>query len=261
MTAQFVCTQCFLSFPDLRALKWHWTRAHEQRLPTRPGPFCKVQHSLDGMPQCRHCLQKLGSWHNLQRHIMHNNCPKLWLEEQARTQVTTQHSSADLPGVAVTLAAAETQILPAPPDVRKGHLDEYLTFFTSHSWQNLLEHEELRKLLRQNCAICGQWLVSGTHIKLHMQKSHGDLWEQYGHACTLECCKLAQQVVSPCRWCLRVTANTRQHASKCSVAWQLCLLSHIHCRRHDNGHQRGGGHLRTTPSGPQGSGIASSGSR
>ena len=160
--ACFLCTLCLLSFPDLRSLKRHWHGAHSQQLPSRPGPFQRDLHAKDGMPQCKHCSKKLGSWGNLQRHIQQQNCPDLWLAEQGVTVLPSPTSSQDRVPAPFQPTEASSQALPHAPPYLASH--SHAVSLATLPYAQLLQRQDLCALLVQNCSICGQWVASSTHI-------------------------------------------------------------------------------------------------
>ena len=76
-----MCEHCLLCFADLSTLKRHLVSAHQAPMPAWSGAFDRAEHSVGGLPTCRHCGQSLGSWSHLRRHINDNNCPVHWLSE------------------------------------------------------------------------------------------------------------------------------------------------------------------------------------
>ena len=87
--AIFSCPTCCLCFPDLAALKKHHAKHHASTV-TPPHPTANAaeirQHSVDGMPVCKHCGKDYVTWFNLKRHIQHGHCTKRWQTALASQQ-------------------------------------------------------------------------------------------------------------------------------------------------------------------------------
>ena len=81
-----VCTICGSVFQKRALVRFHITRVHEQRTAEelltheqqmRAGTFEHVQHSIVGMPECRHCGHKLRAWAAFMSHHSRQCCPVL----------------------------------------------------------------------------------------------------------------------------------------------------------------------------------------
>ena len=80
-SATFSCPTCRLCFPDLATLKKHHTKHHASPV-TPPHPTADAaeirQHSVNGMPVCKHCGKDYITWFNLKRHIQNGHCTRRW---------------------------------------------------------------------------------------------------------------------------------------------------------------------------------------
>ena len=80
-TARFMCPTCLLWFPDLMVLKRHHRQSHDTPLPDPQSSLAADEvreHSLDGMPVCRHCHKDFVTWFNLKRHFQKGHCTARW---------------------------------------------------------------------------------------------------------------------------------------------------------------------------------------
>ena len=107
--AVFSCPTCCLCFPDLATLKKHHAKHHASPI-TPPHPTANAaeirQHSVDGMPVCKHCGKDYVTWFNLKRHIQHGHCTARW-----QTALAPQSSPAS------ALAEASPDPAPLIPEV------------------------------------------------------------------------------------------------------------------------------------------------
>ena len=123
--ARFLCEHCLLCFADLSTLKRHLVSTHQAPMPAWSGAFEREEHSVGGLPTCRHCGQSLGSWSHLRRHITDNHCPVHWLSEHGMKvdEVDRETSEAGPVGE----AASPVDILSPETD---GHNERTLLAFT-----------------------------------------------------------------------------------------------------------------------------------
>ena len=245
--AVFSCPTCCLYFPDLATLKKHHAKHHASPI-TPPHPTANAaevrQHSVDGMPVCKHCGKDYVTWYNLKRHIQHGHCTTRWqtaLAPQpspASTPVEVGHDpvlsppkvpqTAEAPPVAgapisAPISGEPMQALNSPSGCS---LLSDLIPASPTQWLSFARHPEVRTTLRQFCATCGQWLVSVKSIKLHYRHVHVDIYHRFCQAAADDCKKVGH-IVSPCVYCGAHITRTDQHSGTCPVLWQArvrCLV-------------------------------------
>ena len=86
-------------------------------------------------------------------------------------------------------------------------------------------------VLRQFCAVCGQWLVSVRSIKLHYKQVHPEAYDRYSEKAAADCKKIGH-LISPCTFCGYAMKRTDLHSGTCPVLWQArmcCLLKAAPC--------------------------------
>ena len=242
----FSCPTCRLYFPDLATLKKHHAKHHASPI-APPHPTANAaevrQHSVDGMPVCRHCSKDYVTWFNLKRHIQHGHCTTRW---QATMTPQTPHTSTrtelshdpaqsqpeatqttEVPPTAAALATAPVSGVPtqagmSPPSPP---LDGALIPVSPAQWLSFARLPEVQTKLRQFCVTCGQWLVSVKSIKLHYRHVHVDIYNRFCQAAAADCKKVGH-IVSPCVYCGAHITRTDQHSGTCPVLWQarVCCL-------------------------------------
>ena len=110
--------------------------------------------------------------------------------------------------------------------------EEHLPYFRRTRVQNLLAmrsenaafHLQDRQWLRQHCALCSQWIACHSKVKQHYRLSRQ---AEFG-MCAEEAGRLSSRFntpASPCEHCGSSIKAYRQHPSKCSVLWQISLMS------------------------------------
>ena len=240
--AIFSCPTCCLCFPDLATLKKHHAKHHASPI-TPPHPTANAaeirQHSVDGMPVCKHCGKDYITWFNLKRHIQHGHCTRRWQTALASQQppaptlavvghnpapsmLEVPRAAADDPPATAPVPGAPTPAADLPPS---GSLLSELIPASPAQWLHFARRPEVQTTLRQFCATCGQWLVSVKSIKLHYRHVHTDIYHRFCQAAADDCKKVGH-LISPCVYCGAHVIRTDQHSGTCPVLWQarVCCL-------------------------------------
>ena len=244
--AVFSCPTCCLCFPDLATLKKHHAKHHASPV-TPPHPTANAaeirQHSVDGMPVCRHCGKDYITWFNLKRHIQHGHCTRRWQTALASPQppapVLAEVGRNSAPSTLQVPQAAADPLAEDPPATAPvsgvptptadlppgGSILSALIPASPAQWLTFARHPEVQRTLRQFCATCGQWLVSVKSIKLHYQHVHTDIYHRFCQAAAADCKKVGH-LISPCVYCGAHVTRTDQHSGTCPVLWQarVCCL-------------------------------------
>ena len=114
---------------------------------------------VDGMPICRRCGFQFHGWQSLLRHIQRGRCkgPVVVAED--------------------TVPEAQRPLLHRLSDVQE---------LIRTDFQCLAASPELRQELSRNCSICKQWVGDTRHVKLHLSKTHSDVWNKHKRAIETE---------------------------------------------------------------------------
>ena len=122
-------------------------------------------------------------------------------------------------------------------------LEEHLPYYCRTRVQSLLAthsenaafHLKDCQWLRQHCALCSQWIACHTKVKQHYRLSHQAEFEAHAVEAAHLCARF-NTPASPCEHCGVTVKAYRQHPSKCSVLWQISLMSlKLHLGRSSHG--------------------------
>ena len=192
--------------------------------------FDRALHSIGGVPQCSGCKAVLSTWARLQKHIEHGACP--FPVSRRPSAVIADEKPPDHSGK-TNSAAAQDQ-----PMLQQIAVKEYLQ---AHGWQNMILDRQWIKL-SQWCCICGTWCASNRAVKMHLAKSHRDIWNQHKERVERLCKSQLPLVHVPCRMCGSTSKEPKAHVIACPVIFQSILLYTLLV---DDGHV--GSRLLSTP--------------
>ena len=137
-----VCPECGLGHANHLGLATHRRKQHgvvpeQEQTDTKQYP---VEHAVDGLPKCRHCLKELTTWPCFAVHIA--QCPVLKMGK-----------GADIGSGALT-EDAEAQ-----------------TVLAEQGWRGLTKDPPIDKM-RNHCALCNLWASSFDRVKTHIRCKH-----------------------------------------------------------------------------------------
>ena len=169
---ELACPTCGQYFSTLKDLRMHHTRVHKQRLQySAQGPAANLHalrtqdHSVDGMPVCRHCKARLTNWHAFRVHIL-TSCPILHTSvasssslEPAWQYAAGPSLTADL-GSALQLAARSVDPSKVATPLPVAERPSVLAILATANWKNMLWFDGVAEHLRNYCIFCAQWLSS-----------------------------------------------------------------------------------------------------
>ena len=196
--------------------RWHGiTKAKRPKIAART----HMQHSVDGMPHCRHCGQKFQRFEGFRKHLA-GACPVLFppvtLIEGNRTEESATGDGVQVaPHQEVPLGTAphadskdSAPVLINDPDFRDNSLIQ---------WKSVLHIARFRKTLGKHCIFCGQW-AAASGMKQHIRLAHADT-----HALHLVAVPLGLAAESPCKYCGAAHSQPRRHLQSCSAVYQASL--------------------------------------
>ena len=171
------CPTCGQYFSTLKDLRMHHTRVHKQRLQySAQGPAANLHalrtqdHSVDGMPVCRHCKARLTNWHAFRVHIL-TSCPILHTSvasssslEPAWQYAAGPSLTADL-GSALQLAARSVDPSKVATPLPVAERPSVLAILATANWKNMLWFDGVAEHLRNYCIFCAQWLSSAPSLE------------------------------------------------------------------------------------------------
>ena len=134
------CPHCDRSFTTHAVMRRHVTTQHDE-LTVYP-QFKPERDSLNGLPQCSHCLVKLTTKTNLRWHIEKQWCP------------------------AFRADAMQAQTLCQRADLK--------ALITQRDWVALFANRELCDQLKNQCCLCNQWCAQMRGLAIHLRKEHAE---------------------------------------------------------------------------------------
>ena len=225
----FACRYCGRFFATHCLRRSHESRAHGSHTPKpQPGTytFDRWEHSIDGMPTCKHCGHQFRKWHNLQKHILRRQCRALG--------ESVKHVPAEIvPSEAISVPPHSTQACPdcevADPstlttsDVPLPLLQRpsIRSILVQSGWHALLHCEELQLELQHHCPFCRQWCMDQAAIKGHMTQQHDEWVQQFANLMP-HMTPFRRHMVLPCRYCHLHSVNKHTH-------WRNCLIVQVSC--------------------------------
>ena len=159
------CPECGITFSNHRVMLTHRSRWHGITKTKRPkiADRTHMQHSVDGMPHCRHCGQKFQRFEGFRKHLA-GACPVLF---PPVTLIKVNHTEESAAGGVQVAPHQEVPLGTAPhadskdsapvlindPDFRENSFSQ---------WKSVLHLARFRKTLGKHCIFCGQWAVGGS---------------------------------------------------------------------------------------------------
>ena len=241
-STQHACPTCGLYYPTRKALRQHQALRHGQIQADKLDiEYRPQQHSVAGMPQCKHCLLKLYHWQSLKGHIMQNVCnwyqPSTPEGTDAAQRADTQRTRAETDNETYppTTNNDGERPQPGPPEERlsasgedaaKPLLQQSAVLQHLHTHDGVITQADLRSNhLQQHCGFCQRWIAESGMIKTHILRIHKDLAPLLNAELHAACTKFKHRLKrdQPCRWCGKTVHGTDRHCSQCPVLFQLIL--------------------------------------
>ena len=218
---QIACTICGQIFPTAAGLHQHVHQRHPEIEQAASMDFRRDKHSLFGLPYCRFCHHRLGSWQMLTKHITQGMCLRIKLAlgqgqsiEQLMDAITLeeQHHPPERP----TEDAGDAQSAMIP--------DELQALIQHTPVRELHLHSQVWRSRSSQCWLCGQRLAQASRIKTHWQSSHQDIWHRCRLHANTEAASLSSIFSRPCAFCQSNAKDVKQHAQQCPVLFQILSL-------------------------------------
>ncbi|CAE7247725.1 unnamed protein product [Symbiodinium sp. CCMP2592] len=174
----FACSICARVFSSLHDLKTHEGKAHK-KVREKVAEVQHTEHGYNGFPICRHCGDKFSKWSALTRHVTRQGCPAL---ERGEPE-------------AFAKSQAEAMVT---PHVQRPHIMQEIR---ENGWESLLTHADLCADLKQRCALCYQWVVSGKGVRKHLRLKHPEHFLLHETAISQQTALWKSFIASPCQAC------------------------------------------------------------
>ena len=243
------CPICGFYFPTKRALRIHAALKHKSEPPmnsptpqSKPKPSPRpqsamrrdfMQHSLQGLPTCKHCFWVFTSWPSFCMHFEKARCPVLHLGEMLvpTSRPATSLDSPQTPAIApkqppvhskdpvvsTSLETAPEEILHLTPD----------PVTTPTAPASHLLNPNIKSTDFNYCLLCGRWLAHPGYLSRHVKSQHAEA--SVFHAAVLKWLDDRKTaILSPCQFCgadfkARKCSRPR-HAKECPILYRAGLL-------------------------------------
>ena len=252
------CPECGVYFPSTKTLRQHLALKHKKLVTIDPNEakhYQPHQHSLNGMPQCKHCKKNLQTWGALRQHVLTYACrPQASLKatNPTHTLVTPAEGKPDsapvntLPTTCLpvepehwegedhtrqdALIAPATASTPEPsqdlpilrrPENRQALLAPPVALTTLHTWA---------KELNTHCGFCKQWIARNGSVKEHIKRMHPAIWDACLDSFDQDCSHYRDiiQRDRDCELCDQKVHTADRHMRNCVVLFQVAVASAWH---------------------------------
>ena len=209
------CPHCGKECATPTVLGSHISQAHApQHRPT----FDRAKHSTGGRSRCSGCKVLYSSWARLCKHIEHGACP-FPVESVAKTATDS------LDGDEKEGEHAHTPELDREAsDVPLCKQQPVQELVRQQGWRALIQHQSLRPKLAQWCCICGTWCASNRAVKMHLARSHKEIWMKHRDRVERLCKSQLAMITVPCQLCGSVSKEPKAHVIACPVLFQSIFL-------------------------------------
>ena len=260
------CTICGQYFPSRRIMLSHLARMHPEcrRVTCRTRAREYTHHTVDGMPQCRHCLKVFTRVEGLKKHlkqacpVLHRDPPVVSSQpgndkapSEGVAQVPTprelSHTGRAAPGgakedadvhVTVPMMAPASEIVTSPPvasttaaacvESATSILLDAPDFRSAvlRDWRGLVRGGKYNEALRTYCAFCGQYVhMIGPGLKQHLRLAHPHEYARHQEEAESRCHGLGLPAESPSRFCKALHKAPRVHLKRCPVLFQASFAN------------------------------------
>ena len=227
------CDICGQYFGSMQHLMSHYARKHpEAEFPAATGAY--YEHTVDGMPECRHCGAKFNRVAAMRKHLK-GACPVLYAK---RKETTCTVLTGEVPLKNAELLTGHTCRAPndGSSEAPLVQNQEYCAL-ARVEWKQALRRPHLVQSLRTHCAVCRQWIsMQGPGAKQHYRLAHPELWNLKAEAVS-RCKGLGFAYTRPCSYCNQDFKDPRAHVPRCGAVFQASITSLWLSQ--DNGGQRG----------------------
>jgi len=218
------CPECGLYLTNHRHMLSHRARKHGYRAErsVKSMGTSHVQHSVDGMPHCKHCHKTFTRVEGFKKHLK-GACPVLF-----GSKASMHRESA---------TAVAVQVAPQQEGLRMGSTDRApqadspgclvddaeFQVLSCKGWKTVLRDPRYKKNLGTYCVFCGQWCAP-QGFKQHIRLMHKHLAVLHQPALD-RCTSLGLPAQSPCCFCGVSHRQPRRHLACCSAVYQASLAN------------------------------------
>ena len=272
---QCACPECGQYFPSSHALSVHIGKQHAGTRPSKAKSTrekqvrCEEyrQHSVHGMPQCRHCNRRFYGWLQFRGHFSQQACPILHYQAHAVHRGPTLPSTNPTPLDPAAPSAVHFEAPPAYGAFAPGGGSTVPTqqpdvpLFDRPELQQLAKRRSVKELAAairasgslQHCPLCFQWMTKASYVARHACTMHPALAAVQTRV--VEWAQSKPPPLCPCNWCgVRFRGPAVVHRKSCVVLWMCGHFLSRFDTLDDPGQTKLDGYSRSESSRPQGSG-------
>ena len=206
----FHCDLCSFATAHAPILRRHYTQVHgHSQYRTVRAPT--AQHSMHGLPTCKHCKHDFKSWRNFRIHV-ERGCPQV--------HPISVMTSTSRPVPADQALRGRQPLTDADLAHLRSHEfgDRVLTIVSSRHWHHLKGEHAACTYLKDHCVLCGQYVSRTQALNAHLRTDHAIYWDHVPTKGTQLTNLYANE--SPCDYCGFIFKS--QHM--CPVFTQMALL-------------------------------------
>ena len=247
------CPECGVYFTSTKTLRQHLALKHKQLVtidPNEARAYQSHQHSLNGMPQCKHCKKNLQTWGSLRNHVLtyayrprassiatnptHTHVtPAEGKPNSApgETSPTTPQTACHEHREGEAHARQDAPATPASPST-SGPMYELPILRRPGSKQALLAppvalttlHEWAKELIT-HCGFCKQWIARNGSVKEHIKRMHPAIWDACLDSFDTDCSQYRDiiQRDRDCELCDQKVHSADRHMRNCVVLFQVAV--------------------------------------
>ena len=212
------CPVCGIILASAAGLHQHLHQKHPEVAAAASINFRREEHSLFGLPHCRFCRVRMGSWQMLTKHIRQGMCIRIkeaigrGVDIESLLQVVKEEEIKDLPQRPVgdggeALQGEVTQ------DLMSIILDAPVT--------ELVQHSRTICANSKQCLLCGQRLLQAGRVKTHWRASHEEAWKACGQQASAASRSLCALFRKPCPFCGSQAKDIKLHSQQCPMMFQI----------------------------------------
>ena len=249
------CPECGVYFSSTKTLRQHLALKHKQLVTINPNEarnYQSHQHSLNGMPQCKHCKKNLQTWGSLRNHVLTYACrpqasltavhpththdtpdegkpnsapaetlpttPQPDNQEHWEGEAHTRQDALTTPASTSTPGPSHDLPILRRPENKQALLIPPVVLTTLHAWA---------KELSTYCGFCKQWIARNGSVKEHIKRMHPAIWDACLDSFDTDCSHYRDiiQRDRDCELCDQKVHTADRHMRNCVVLFQVAVAS------------------------------------
>ena len=249
------CPECGVYFTSTKTLRQHLALKHKQLVtidPEEAKHYQSHQHSLNGMPQCKHGKKNLQTWGSFRNHVLTYACrqretptaahppptpasptegkpitapheapqrnPDKANPEQREGEANPQRVAPDNPAPTPTSSPIGALPVLRRQGSKRALLTPPVALTTLHEWA---------KELITHCGFCNQWIAKNGSVKEHIKRMQPTIWDTCLDSFETDCSQYRDiiQRDRDCELCDQKVRSADRHMRNCVVLFQVAVAS------------------------------------